>query len=108
MREPLGIMADLLLELEQELRALQLWTSEKPTRAMLASTAPFAADRLSLEQWLQWIFIPRIKQLIEANAELPTSCNIYPYAEECLGKDNQSAGSLLGILSRIDRHISAD
>ena len=107
MHEPFGIMADLLLELERELRALQLWASEKPTRAMLTSTAPFAADRLSLEQWLQWIFIPRIKQLIEANAALPTSCKIHPYAEECLGKDNETVGSLLGILSRIDRHISA-
>ena len=99
-------MADLLLELERELRARELWADEPPVAEHLASTTPFAADRLAIEEWLQWIFVPTIKQMIEAGAELPEVCNIHPYAEECL-KEMSEPDRLLAILSKIDRHITS-
>lgn len=105
MNDPLNTMADLLLELERELRAQGLWADEPPAPEHLSSTTPFAADLLDLEQWLQWIFVPTIKQMIEAGADLPEVCNIHPYAEECL-KEMAEAERLLSILSKIDRHIT--
>lgn len=71
----------LLIEVERELRRQDLWESAPPEAEKLMSDEPFAADTLHLTQWLQWIFIPRMRALIEAGAPLPGNCNIAPYAE---------------------------
>ena len=41
------------------------------TRSLL-SEEPFAIDTMSPEEWLQWIFIPRMFALLESGAELPS------------------------------------
>ncbi len=71
----------LLQQIEMQLKSLQLWSIEAPSAAALASTAPFACDSMTLEQWLQFIFLPRMQQMIELQQPLPTHCGIYPMAE---------------------------
>lgn len=106
MKDALSTMADLLLELERELRAQQMWATEPPESGRLASMTPFAADSLAIEEWLQWIFIPRIKELVEADAALPAICNISDYAEEAWKQAATDTDALLQILQTIDRHIT--
>ncbi|MEZ8825811.1 YqcC family protein [Vibrio amylolyticus] len=72
----------LLDELQQELNKKQLWQAERPSQAALNSTQPFAVDTLNPEQWLQWIFIPKIRTLIDQNSTLPTGFSIAPYFEQ--------------------------
>ena len=36
------------------------------------STMPFMYDTLQVEEWLQWVFVPRLHALLDANAPLPT------------------------------------
>ena len=100
-------MADMLLELESEMRRLDLWASVMPGEEALRSTAPFAADRLAIEEWLQWIFIPAIKSIIESNEELPEKCEIYPYAEEYLLPGPNQPIRLLDLIRQIDEHITS-
>jgi uncharacterized protein YqcC (DUF446 family) len=107
MNDELNRMTDLLLELESEMRRLKLWSIDEPTEHALQSTAPFSADRLALEEWLQWIFIPAIKSIIENNNELPGKCEIHPYAEECLKHEAQQFDRLLNLIQEIDQHISS-
>jgi dTDP-4-dehydrorhamnose 3,5-epimerase len=71
----------LLQQIESELTALQLWTDEIPSAEALASTAPFACDLMTLAQWLQFIFLPRMQALLDGRLPLPLSCSIYPMAE---------------------------
>ena len=104
--DTLQVMADLLLELERELRRLGLWSEESPDIEALLSTTPFAADQLRLEQWLQWIFIPQIKQMIEGEMTLPERCDIHSYAEEYMKPVDHSYDALLDLIKRIDRHIT--
>ena len=101
-------MADLLLDLESEMRRLELWSVDEPTEYALQSTAPFSADRLAIEEWLQWIFIPTIKSLIENDEPLPAKCEIHPYAEEYLLKGPDQPASLLQLIQEIDRFISEE
>ncbi len=54
----------LLDALEAALRHNGLWGNERPSRQALASQQPFACDTLALEQWLQFIFIPRMQTLL--------------------------------------------
>lgn len=71
-------------ELQRALMAANLWDSMPPSQEALASTEPFSIDHLDIHQWLQWIFIPRMQAIIDANAELPLNFAITPYLEEVL------------------------
>ena len=106
MNGKLNKLADMLLELERELRRLERWSFDEPTPEQLQSTAPFAADRLAMEEWLQWIFIPAIKQIIESDSDFPEICDIHPYAEEYLKHESQQPEQLLNLIREIDRFIT--
>ena len=96
-------LADALLELERELRALGLWSSQRPSAAELSSQEPFCLDTLEFDKWLQWVFIPRMAAMIEAGGSMPPDCNIQPMAEESLAHLGRRRHELLSILGRIDR-----
>jgi uncharacterized protein YqcC (DUF446 family) len=95
-------VAEILLDIESELRALQLWQAQVPTAEALASTQPFAIDTLNFAQWLQFIFIPRMYLLIDANAPLPSNCGIAPMAEEYFSGLQLHSAPLVACLQRMD------
>lgn len=97
-------LLDLLQYLEQTLQDLQLWQLTKPSDEALASTDPFAIDTLEFEQWLQWLFIPQMQQLI-ARDSLPASCDITPYLDEWAKKCPQNVRALRGCMVAIDRYL---
>lgn len=96
-------MTQLLLELEQELRSLGLWACESPPPEQLNSSLPFAADRLAFEAWLQWIFLPRMNELVARRQRLPAGAGILAMGEHSLAHLGRRQFSLLQILGRIDQ-----
>jgi uncharacterized protein YqcC (DUF446 family) len=99
------LLAEQLLLIENELRQLGWWAAMPPTAEALASEQPFAVDTMDFEQWLQWLFIPRMQQILACGGSLPATCGIQSMAEMALvGRANQ-ARSLLRILGEFDRLI---
>ncbi|MEX0623063.1 MAG: YqcC family protein [Saccharospirillum sp.] len=98
----LSELSNLLDELETELRELGYWSDMPPTPEALASKQPFAVDTLTLPEWLQWIYLQRLRALIEADLPLPTGAQVGPYAEEALKSDKRPTQKLLVIIDRID------
>ncbi|WP_299591519.1 YqcC family protein [uncultured Microbulbifer sp.] len=98
-------IATLLLELEGELRRLALWESEPPAPEALASTQPFCVDTLTLPQWLQFVFLPRMSQLVEAEHPLPQKCGIAPMAEEYFSGGQLPIAGLVRKLTEIDERL---
>ncbi len=98
-------LADQLLQVERELRVLGLWAAEPPSAEALASQQPFCVDTLDFEAWLQWIFLPRMKQLLEAGEPLPTASGIRPMAEERFRGRETGMRALLAALGEFDRLI---
>ncbi|MPW27425.1 YqcC family protein [Agarivorans sp. B2Z047] len=92
----------LLLELEQCLKQANSWQNTLPSNELLASTQPFCIDTLSLPQWLQFIFIPKMRELIELGAPLPQKVEISPYAEEAVKQLAFNAKPLLDVIKTID------
>jgi uncharacterized protein YqcC (DUF446 family) len=72
----------------------------------LASQEPFCVDTLEFAEWLQWIFLPRMKQLIEAGDELPAVSGILPMAEIVYQERGFETRALLVALGEFDRLIS--
>lgn len=98
-------IADVLLEVEASLRVHGKWDENKPDPNDLSSTYPFCMDTLKFEQWLQWIFLPRMKDTLEQTNPLPEQSAIFEYAEECLHKCDTSTDSLLKQLKTFDELI---
>ena len=98
-------IAEHLLLIERELRVQGWWREQPPSVEDLASVEPFCVDTLDFEAWLQWIFLPRMKQLLEAGGPLPTASGIRPMAEERFRGRETEMRALLAALEDFDRLI---
>ena len=99
-------IAEVLIDIESELRQLGLWDRIPPSSAALASDQPFCVDTLTLPQWLQFIFLPTLYQLLEADQALPARCGIAPMAEEFFKSETLHSAGLEAALLRIDTLLS--
>jgi uncharacterized protein YqcC (DUF446 family) len=98
-------IAQQLLLIERELRLQGWWDVQAPSDQALASQQPFCVDTLAFEQWLQWIFLPRMKNLLESGAPLPEACGIQPMAEQVYGERSEQARVLIRLLGEFDQLI---
>ncbi|MEE4659381.1 MAG: YqcC family protein [Halieaceae bacterium] len=99
-------VAELLIDVELHLRQLGLWQAESPPAEAFESTQPFFIDTLDFEQWLQFVFLPTMYQLIEDEADFPTECAIAPMAEEYFRGSALPSYELEITLARVDRLLT--
>ena len=94
-------LVDLLQQLEAQLLHHGLWQQIMPSAEALQFTEPFAIDTLHPHEWLQWIFIARMRALVESNQALPRGFSIEPYFAEAW-KQELHYGELLETIRTID------
>lgn len=99
-------IASRLQALEAELRRQQRWESVMPSADRLASEMPFCHDTLEYLQWVQWVFIPRFRAVLEGDHPLPVACAITPAAEIALDPEDPEIDALLAALREIDHLVS--
>ena len=98
-------VAALLIDLEAELRQRLLWDADEPAVEALASTEPFCIDTLSFPQWLQFVFLPRMRLLLDADLPLPAQCAIAEMAEMQFGAGD--GAEVIALLREIDVAVVA-
>ena len=96
------MIIQLLDELSDTLKVHQLWSNTPPNTAAFASTAPFCYDTMRFEQWLQFVFIIKMKQLIAANQPLPKGAYITPMAEQRL----VDYPKVIDVIKKIDKALN--
>ncbi|MDC5822863.1 YqcC family protein [Vibrio europaeus] len=94
-------LAALIDCLELSMKQLELCCSEQPSEQALESQQPFALDTLEPQAWLQWVFIRRVRVMLEQEQPLPSGFSLSPYFEECW-KEQSSLHPLIEILRQID------
>lgn len=99
-------VAEILIDIEKELRELRLWEAESPSAEALASTQPFAIDTLNFAQWLQFIFIPRLYSMVEQQIPLPKVSGVKPMAEEYFQVLSLNSSALILHLGKMDKLLS--
>ena len=99
-------VAELLIDIEAQLRQLNLWDRIPPSKASLASTEPFCIDTLTLPQWLQFIFLPTLYEMLEQEQSLPGRCGIAPMAAEFFRDTGLASEGLQRALLTIDEVLS--
>lgn len=100
------LLLQLVNDLESELRRQGLWQESKPSDAALNSTAPFAIDSLTFVQWLQFIFIEKMANLLQFSQPLPNAISVLPMAEEYFKSHAVKCAEITDIIGRIDLLIS--
>jgi len=91
-----------LQHIEQQMRLAALWQSQPPAAEDFNSPEPFSIGTLTAEQWLQWIFLPRMQALLDQQAPLPQRFSITPYLEEVFKTYDQDCSALLAITQQLD------
>ena len=99
-------VAELLIDIEAQLRQLGQWDKISPSTEALASDQPFCVDTLTLPQWLQFIFLPALYLMLEEDKPLPDRCGIAPMAEEFFRGSGLAVVELVAALERIDEVLS--
>ncbi len=91
----------LITKLEHHLREAMLWSSHTPSQKALQSMVPFAFDSMPFEQWLQFIFIPKMSDLVCNQKALPNNLQLLPMAEQCLDTGEHHRG-VIELIRQID------
>jgi len=100
--------ADLVLSIEHEMRRIGLWETTPPAKEALESLVPFCYDTLKFEQWLQWVFLVKMKLALEQQIDFPSSSNIASLAEMCFPElVNIDTARLMELLKQFDETINA-
>lgn len=102
----LSTLANHLLLIERELRVQGWWREAAPSAEALASVEPFCVDTLDFDQWLQWIFLPRMKFILEHDQPLPNASGILAMAEMVYVDRPQESKGLKALLAQFDELIA--
>ena len=90
--------------IEQELRNLNAWQSSPIPESAYNSDRAFFADTMTFYQWLQFVLLPRIREIIAQRGEFPSTSEVGAYAvRELDGIDE--ARRLIQALSDFDAFI---
>ncbi len=97
-----------LVVLETELINQGLWGKECPTAKQLASQEPFCVDTMAFEQWLQWVFIPKLSELLKQPSfnGLPNRSDIHTIAEYLFEKYPENTDKITDSLKQIDELLN--
>jgi uncharacterized protein YqcC (DUF446 family) len=91
-------------QIEQELRKMNVWQPEPPPESAFQSTRPFFGDTMSFYQWLQFVLLPRIRNIVAQRGTFPGKSQVGSYAIRELDGENEAA-ELIDLLIRFDRFI---
>jgi len=99
-------VTELLQQIENELKHNGLWSQQAPGAAAMQSTAPFSCDSMPLENWLQFIFLPRMRALVEGRLPLPQQISVCPIAEEAFAPVTARNLALINRIADLDELLS--
>lgn len=91
----------LIIKLEQSLRDAMLWSCSTPSVKALQSKLPFSLDVMPFEQWLQFIFIPKMSEIVSSESIFPDNLKLLPMAEQSLGAAYNRA-RVIDLIKQID------
>jgi uncharacterized protein YqcC (DUF446 family) len=99
---------DRLHAIEALLRETNHWQENAPDSSAFASGQPFCLDTLEPLEWLQWVLIPRMRQLIASGMPLPQNFAVAPYYEMALDNAHPVREPVLAELLLLDVLFASD
>ncbi|BAJ01194.1 conserved hypothetical protein [Shewanella violacea DSS12] len=94
-----------LEELEAELKRRSLWSPQAPSVEAMADTSPFSCESMAFENWVQFIFLPKMRALIADRQVLPSNIAVAPMAHH-VWNDIKERHTLINIFDELDKLLS--
>jgi uncharacterized protein YqcC (DUF446 family) len=91
--------------IEAELRRIGRWQAEPPAPEAFESRQAFFGDTMALEQWLQFVLLPRVRDIVARGGAFPAQSQVGAYALRNFDGDAEAQG-LVQILLEFDRHVT--
>ena len=88
--------------IEAEMKRIGYWSAEPLPEEAYDFRETFAMDTMAFSQWLQFILIPRVHQIIEEGGEFPTESMVGVQAVREFDGD-ENASQLVSLLGEFDR-----
>jgi len=92
-----------LMDISAEMSQLNIWQQSRPSEQALNSLQPFCIDTLDFSQWLQFVFIERLHDMISQQQPLPTQSNVSAMAEEYFKSQVVNSAQLLTLIKQVDQ-----
>lgn len=73
---PHAAVAAALDAVEAELRAAGFWQDEPLSPEAMNFREAFATDTMAFPQWLQFVFVPNVRHLVETEGDLPPASQV--------------------------------
>jgi uncharacterized protein YqcC (DUF446 family) len=93
-------------EIQNELRHLDRWQEVPLPSKKFEDMGAFGSNTMTLEQWIQFILIPRLDHIVTHHGELPSQSMLSTYAIRVLDGDLE-ASKLIDLLNDIDELVNA-
>ena len=103
-REALTMTLD---SLRAELQRAQLWSNSRPALSAFHSTIPFFTDTMPFEQWLQFVLIERLDEMLRVAAPLPALSGVAPMAEMVWAQDLAERRYIIELLKDLDELLGS-
>jgi uncharacterized protein YqcC (DUF446 family) len=96
------VVAAKLNEIELEMKRVGLWQEKPLAPEQYNFTSAFAMDTMTYDQWLQFVFLPRVRQIITTRGQFPESSSVGAQAVREFDTYPDARG-LIALLSEFDR-----
>lgn len=108
MKTNIVLLQQHLAQLTRELQCASLWDREAPSAEKLASIEPFCVDTLRFEQWLQWVFIPKLSKQVAMPhfSGLANPSDIHTMAEHAFKDYGQATNVICDVIHQIDKTLN--
>ena len=88
--------------IEAEMKRIGYWSASPLPDEAYDFRQAFAMDTMAFSQWLQFILIPRVRQIISERGEFPTDSMVGVQAMREFDGD-ENAADLVSLLGEFDR-----
>jgi len=102
-----ALVASKANEIEAELKHLNRWSDAPLSPEKLENMGAFGSNTMTFEQWMQFVLIPRIHQIIKDEDSFPDGSMLAPYAIRYFDGDPE-AGPLHDLLYELDNLINGN
>jgi uncharacterized protein YqcC (DUF446 family) len=96
-----GRAAGLAAKIEAEMKAIGCWSEQALPEAAYDFHQAFARDTMSFTQWLQYVLIPRVRQIVADQDDFPARCRVGVQAIREFDGDARASG-LTALLIEFD------
>lgn len=67
-------------KIEDELKRLNVWSDEPLAPEKFENMGAFGTHTMAFTQWLQFVLVPRVKDIVAEQGQFPTQSNVAAFA----------------------------